>query len=228
MSRTIRRLLLLSLTLAIAAVCVRVTAPRLRDQLVPRRLEEVQPGLFRSGQLAPRLVHDVLERHGIRKIVWMLHFDETKASHRAERGAAEALGVEIVNLHLRGDGTGRVERYVEAVAEVAEARRAGDAVLVQCASGSRRSGGVVALYLLLVERRSAREAYAELDRFGGPVAETPLLPYLNLHLREIAEGLAARGVIDGVPEILPLLVPPAPSARRVRSLPWAHAQLEVW
>jgi hypothetical protein len=228
MSPTLRNILLSSLALALLALCVRVAAPLVRDQLRPRRFVQVQPGLYRSGQIAPRLVHGVLERHGVRKIVWMLHYDATKASHRAERRAAAALGVEIVNVQLRGDGTGQVGHYVDAIAEVAEARRAGDAVLVQCASGSRRSAAVVALYLLLVERRPVSEVYAELDRFGTDVAETRLLPYLNLHLREIAEGLAARGVIDGVPETLPLLVPPAPAARRVRNLPWAQAQLETW
>jgi hypothetical protein len=228
MSRTLRNILLLSLALALLAPCVRVAVPLVHDQLRPRRFVEVQPGLFRSAQIAPRLVQGVLERHRIRKIVWMLHYDEAKASHRAERRAAEALGVEIVNLHLRGDGRGKVGHYVQAIAEVAETRRAGGAVLVQCASGSRRSAAVVALYLLLVEGRPASEVYAELDRFGSPVAETPLLPYVNLHLREIAEGLAARDVIDRVPEPLPLLVPPAPSAGRVRSLPFAQAQLETW
>ena len=80
---------------------------------------------------------------------------------------------------------------------------------MQCASGSRRSGGVVALYLLLVEGRTPEEAYGELDRFGRtPVAESPLLEYLNLHMGEIAELLVERKVIERVPRPLPLLRPP--------------------
>ena len=163
-------------------------------------------------------------------MVSLFHYDESKASHRAQRRIAAALGVETIYFHLRGDGTGKVSHYVAAIAEVAESRRAGDTVLVQCASGARRSAAVVALYQLLVERRPPEQVYAELDRFGDPpVAETPLLAYLNLHLREIAEGLAARGVIDDIPKRLPLLAPPPPdSTSLLRSLPWDHIQLAVW
>lgn len=192
-----------------------------RDQLWPRRFAVVEPGrLYRSGQIAPRLIEGVLREHRIRKVVWMLHYDAEKNSHRTERAAIEALGIERTNLHLRGDGTGQVHRYAEALAEIHEAHQRGEAVLVQCASGSRRSGGVVALYLLLVEGRSSEEAYRELDRFGRtPVAETPLLEYLNLHMGEIAAGLVERGVIDRVPKPLPLLRPPPQ-----RSL-WMRLQL---
>ena len=229
MYRITKRIVLLSVALAIAAQCVIELIPLVQDQLRPRRFARVEVGLYRSGQIAPRLVHGVLAEHDIRKVVWMLHYDERKTSHRAERRAAEALGIEIVNLHLRGDGTGKVSRYVDAIAEIDETRRAGGAVLVQCAAGSRRSAGVVALYQLLVERRAPETVYAELDRFGQPVAGTPLLSYLNLHLREIAAELAARGVIERVPADLPLLMPPPrSSASWRRSLPWLQAQLAVW
>jgi hypothetical protein len=179
-------------------------------QLRPKRFVVVEPGLlFRSGELAPRLVHDVLEENRIRKVVWMLNYDARKASHRAEKAAIEELGIEQVNLSLRGDGTGKLGRYVDALTEVAESVRAGEAVLVQCASGSRRTGGVIALYQLLVEGRSPEAAYRELDRFGShPVAETPLLAYLNLNMAEIGRRLAARGVIERVPSPPPRLSPP--------------------
>jgi hypothetical protein len=99
-------------------------------------------------------------------------------------------------------------------------------VLVHCAAGSRRSAAVVAMYQLLVEGRSPEDTYRELDRFGKrPVAESPLLPYLNDHMGELAELLVERGVIERVPDPLPLLQPPSrPSlldrlARWVGSLP---------
>jgi protein tyrosine/serine phosphatase len=181
-----------------------------RDQLHPKRFAAVEPGfLYRSGEIAPRLIRDVLEDNGIRTVVWMLHYDASNESHRAEKAAIHALDVRQVNLSLRGDGTGKVERYVDAVAEVADARRRGEAVLVQCAGGARRSGAVVAVYRLLVEGVPAEEAYRELDRFGSrPVAETPLLEYLNLHIGEIADLLVERGVLERAPDPLPLLRPP--------------------
>lgn len=199
------------LALALALVCGGIVGlEAARDQFWPRRFVVVEPGLlYRSGQIAPRLIEGVLREHGIRKVVWMLHYDAEKRSHRSEKAAIEALGIEQTNFHLRGDGTGKVTHYADALAEVHEAHQRGEAVLVQCASGSRRSGGVVALYLLLVEGRSPEDAYRELDRFGRtPVADSPLLEYLNLHMGEIAALLVERQVIERVPTPLPVLRPP--------------------
>jgi protein tyrosine/serine phosphatase len=213
--------------LALILVGGGVAAARiLSEGLRPKRFAVVEPGfLYRSGEIAPRLIQDVLEDNGIRRVVWMLHYDASNESHRAEKAAIHALDIRQVNLSLRGDGTGKVQRYVDAVAEVADARRRGEPVLVQCAGGARRSGAVVAVYLLLVEGRPADEAYRELDRFGSrPVAETPLLAYLNLHMREIAALLMERGVIARAPEPLPLLQsPPGAGA-------WARLsrQLREW
>ena len=133
-----------------------------------------------------------------------------RADHRAERRGEHALGIERVELHLRGDGTGDPEVYVRAIEAVARARRAGIPVLVHCAAGTRRAGAVTALYLLLVEGRSAAEAWRELSRFGADtLPDSPLVPFLNHNLRAIAAGLVLRGVIERVPEPLPILGPPA-------------------
>lgn len=187
-------------------------------ELRPKRLTAVEPGfLYRSGQISPRLIRGVLADLGIRRVVWMLHYDESRPSHRAEREAIESLGVERLHFPLRGDGTGKTAHYADAVAAVAEARREGAPVLVHCAAGARRSAGVVALYRLLVEGATPDVAYRELDRFGKrPVAESALLPYLNRNMGEIAERLVERGVIARVPRPLPLLRPPARNALRVK------------
>jgi protein tyrosine phosphatase (PTP) superfamily phosphohydrolase (DUF442 family) len=194
----------------------------LEHELRPKRLVAVEPGfLYRSGQISPRLVHGVLEELGIGKVVWMLHYDSSRASHRAERRAIRALGIELRNFPMRGDGTGKLERYADAIAEVAEARRGGVPVLVHCAAGSRRSAAVVAMYRLLVEGVSPEAAYRELDRFGSrPVAESPLLPYLNERMGELAALLVERGVIAEPSRPLPLLRPPphAPVGLRLARL----------
>jgi hypothetical protein len=65
------------------------------------------------------------------------------------------------------------------------------------------------MYRLLVEGVSPEAAYRELDRFGSsPVAESPLLPYLNERMGELAALLVERGVIAAPPRPLPLLRPP--------------------
>lgn len=176
----------------------------------PKRLVAVEPGfLYRSGQISPRLVRGVLEELRIGKVVWMLHYDASRSSHRAEKQAIEALGIELGNFPLRGNGTGKIARYADAIAEVDAARREGVPVLVHCAAGARRSAAVVAMYRLLVEGASPEAAYRELDRFGArPVAESALLPYLNEHMGELAALLVERGVLDRAPRPLPLLRPP--------------------
>jgi len=193
----------------------------LDEEIRPKRLVEAEPGLFRAGQISPRLIHRVLEENGIGKVIWMLHYDPARRTHRAEKKAIEALGIERHHFPLRGDGTGKLGRYADAIAEVAEAQRNAVPVLVHCAAGSRRSAGVVAMYQLLVEGRPAAEVYRELDRFGNrPVAASPLLPYLNENMGELAEQLVERGVIERVPDPLPLLQPPVRSSLRTRLARW--------
>jgi len=213
------------LRLALAAVALALTAAvgvdALDGEIRPKRFVQAQPGLFRSGQISPRLIRGVLEEHRIGKVVWMLHYDPARRSHRAEKAAIEALGIERHHFQLRGDGTGKVRRYADAIAQVAEAQRNGVPVLVHCAAGSRRSAAVVAMYQLLVEGRSAEASYRELDRYGQqPVAESPLLPYLNEHMAELAELLVDRGVIAAVPDPLPLLRPPPQASLRTRLARW--------
>jgi protein tyrosine phosphatase (PTP) superfamily phosphohydrolase (DUF442 family) len=188
------------------------------DHVRPKRLVEIEPGaLYRSGQISPRLIRGVLEDLRIRRVVWMLHYDDTRPSHRAEREAIDALRIERLHFPMRGNGTGKVTRLADAIAAVHDARRAGEAVLVHCAAGARRSAAVVSMYQLLVEGRPVDEVYRELDRYGTrPIAESALLPFLNSNMRELAEELVERGVIERVPERLPLLRPPAQSGLRAR------------
>lgn len=215
-SGRLRRLAVLAAVASLAAGGSAV-ALRKSEALRPKRLVEVEDGLYRSGQISPGLIRGVLEDLDIRRVVWMLHYDDSKPSHRAEKEAVEELGIEALHFPLRGDGTGKVSRYADAVAAVHEARREGHAVLVHCAAGSRRSAGVIALYQLLVERRPVDDVYRELDRFGNrPAAESPILPFLNGNMRELAERLVERGVIERVPDPLPLLRPPPPSGWRSR------------
>jgi protein tyrosine phosphatase (PTP) superfamily phosphohydrolase (DUF442 family) len=154
----------------------------------------------------------------------MLHYDPARSSHRAEKGAIEELGIELHHFPMRGNGTGKVSRLADAIAQVAEAQRSGKTVLVHCAAGSRRSAAVVSMYQLLVEGRPVEDAYRELDRFGKrPVADSALLPYLNENMAELAELLVERGVIERVPDPLPLLRPPARDSLGSRLARWVGA-----
>lgn len=216
------------LKLALAGLALVLTAAvgvdALEDEIRPKKLVEAEPGLYRSGQISPRLIRGVLEDLGVEKVVWMLHYDPERSSHRAEKSAIDELGIELHHFPMRGDGTGKIGRLADAIAVVAEAQRKGTTVLVHCAAGSRRSAAVVSMYQLLVEGRSVEDAYRELDRFGNrPVAESELLPYLNENMRELAERLVERGVIERVPDPLPLLRPPARDSLGTRISRWVGA-----
>ena len=67
---------------------------------------------------------------------------------------------------------------------------------MHCAAGDKRSGGVVAAYLLLVRGASAAEAKEEIGRFSkrGIPSDT-VLRYLDDHLAEIAERVKVDGCV---------------------------------
>lgn len=183
------------------------------EQFFPKRWVEVGPGLFRSGQLHPRLVERVLRENEVRVIVDLTHADPVNPAQHAEALAAQRLDIEHHRFPLDGSGRGDIRHYADALEVIATAREGDVPVLVHCAAGARRAAAIVASYRVLVEGRPARDVYPELDRFGRrPVAESPLLGYLNQNLEELAELLVERGVIDRVPRPVPRFVAPEKGA----------------
>ena len=153
----------------------------------------------------------VLEERGVGVIVDLTHDDPISRLRRngpSKRPSAE-LGIAHHRFPLGGSGLGDIDHYADAIEVIAEARKSGNPVLVHCSAGARRAGGVVASYQVLVEGKGSEAAYAELDRYGRiPVAETPLVAYLNQNMEILAEELVSRGVIDHAPRPLPVFVPP--------------------
>jgi hypothetical protein len=178
----------------------------LERRFVAKRFVAVEPGfLYRSGQISEHLIRGVLEENRIGAIVALQHYDVRREAHRAQRRAGQELGIEQLNLHLRGNGTGDPANYVEAIAAIQRHRVAGERVLVHCAAGVRRTAAVIAAYQVLVEGVRPELAGQELLRFtsAASLARSPLIPFLNDHMDEIAAGLVAKGVIPRVPEPLP-------------------------
>ena len=178
-----------------------------RDALFPKNFGVVEPGkLYRSGQISHWQIRRTLAENHIARIVAMSGHGGHPADLNAELAAAAELHVRRDVFPLGGDGTGQVAQYVGAVSAVAAAERAHEPVLVHCIAGAQRTGGVIALYELLVERRPPADVYAELRRFGHDPHDNPhLIAYLNAHMAEIAAGLAADGTIDRVPVPLPVI-----------------------
>lgn len=184
---------------------------RLRHQLFPKRFGVVEPGrIYRSGQIASRLIGDVLSDNQIDVVVDLTNDSPSDpaelADKQAEIAAIDRLGIERHQHILIPDGTGDLVTYAAAVKSVADGAAAGKRVLVHCAAGSQRTGGVVALYRLLVQHKPPSEVYEEMQAFKYSVHDSPrLIEFLNGNMRDLAAELVRNGTIDEIPQNLPLL-----------------------
>ncbi len=181
----------------------------LEDQFEAKRFGVVEPGeVYRSGQIAPAVIGDVLDRHGIELVIDMAGYDPENPEDVAEEQAVKERGVRVERVPMDGDGVGTPEQYAHVVAEVDRARREGVPVLMHCAAGSQRTGGTVAAYRLLVQGRDPGAVYEEAARYDwDPVKDTAWPDFLNANMPRIAELLVERGVIDRVPDPLPRFGP---------------------
>ena len=177
----------------------------LRERVFPKNLAEVEPGLYRSGQIRFNLIEDTLRDLRIDLIVDLTHdLGNRDPSQIAEKRAVEKLGIEVRRFPMSGSGIGRVDQYADAIGEIARAEREGKRVLVHCRAGDRRTGGVIAAYQLLVKGESPEEARDELVRFRRRQGEeTKLDRFLAEHLDDIARRLVEQGVIERVPDPMP-------------------------
>ena len=93
-----------------------------KDRVIPKRWGVVEDGIIcRSGQLSASLVKRTLAQHGIEVIVDLTGEVPGDRDQRAERKAAQELGIEVKRFPLSGDGTGDLARYAGAVEAVVRA-----------------------------------------------------------------------------------------------------------
>jgi protein tyrosine phosphatase (PTP) superfamily phosphohydrolase (DUF442 family) len=202
----LRTILLIGLVVAVIGGAIWLWEEVLEDRIIPKRWGVVEQGaVYRSGQLSSALVERTLRDNGIEVVVSLRPDEPDNKDHEAEQRAVEKLGIEWLVFPLRGDGTGDVANYAAAVAAMVEAKREGKPVVVHCAAGAYRAGGVVAAYRLLVEGADPDDVYAEmLDYDYDPDDENPPA-YLNEHLGEIAARLVEMGAIEKAPDPIPVL-----------------------
>lgn len=201
-----RLLLTIGLIAAVIGGGIWVWDGVLKDRLIAKRFGVVVPGsVYRSGQLSPYMIRKTLEENGIDLVVHLGEQDPNNKAHVAEQEAVEELGIERRLFPLSGDGTGDIESYAKAIAAIVEARDSGKQVLVHCAAGTYRTGGVIAAYRMLLEGASPAEAEAEMEQYNWN-PRNPILPeYLNSHMAELTQKLVEMGVLDSVPDPLPVL-----------------------
>lgn len=201
---------LIVVALIIVVAAVGAWAAGLKRHVFPRHWETVNEGLvYRSGELSTTLVERTWRKHNIQTVISLMgpEGDDPKCE-TAAREAAQNLGIERKIFPLIGDGTGDVEQYVQAVKALVESRNANKPVVVHCASGTYRTGGTIAIYRTLIEGWTGKQAYDEMIAEGvKPGPQTPLVLYLNSNIGKIARRLAEEGVIERVPDPLPVFGP---------------------
>jgi protein tyrosine/serine phosphatase len=180
-----------------------------RDRLMPKNFGIVEPGiLYRSGQISRWQIESTLKANNIKVIVALSeHASPTQQPNvDAEIKIANDLGIERDLFPLGGDGTGQIDQYANAITAIDHAKKLGKPVLVHCIAGAQRTGGVMATYEMLVERKSPAEAFDQMRHYGhDPTANPHLLEFLNSHMAELAQKLVDRHVIDRVPNPLPVI-----------------------
>lgn len=174
------------------------------DRIFPKRWGVVVPDrIYRSGQLHPALVEKTLRDHHI-KVVVDLQFEDGTPAQAAESRAIRDLGITQYRFPLNGNGTGDIKHYAAAIARIKASVDAGEPVLVHCAAGTQRTGGVIAAYETLVEGKKASAAIGEMEAYDwDPVKNRVLLAYLDEHMDELATLLVEMGVLKSMPAHLP-------------------------
>ena len=177
--------------------------------MIPKRFGTVVEGhVYRSGQIHQALIESVLREHHIGRVVSLSPFQADNPEHVAEDQAARRLGIEDDHYPLRGDGTGDIESYVEALSAMIQATRGGPPVLVHCGAGATRTGAAVAWYRVLVQGWSPGRAVEEMIDYDWKPEHILPLPYMNAYTEVLARALFERGLIYRVPDLLPLFTLP--------------------
>jgi protein tyrosine/serine phosphatase len=177
----------------------------LEPRFVAKRFGVVVPGrIFRSGQISKWMIDETLTEHKIKAIVNLAGFNPDDPNQVAEREAARTHGIEVLSYGLKGDGTGDIRSYAQALQAVVRCEQEGKPVLVHCSAGAQRTGGVVSLYRVLIQGQSMDETLAQMRTYGwNPQRDRVLLVYLNEHMSELTQLLVENGTLAKVPEPLP-------------------------
>lgn len=172
----------------------------LRDRLLPKKWGVVEDGeIYRSGRINPALIEETLKKHGIKTIINLAGKDER---FRQEDEISGKLGIKIYYYTLQTGGGFPAKDYAEVIERMLDSKKTGKPVLIHCAAGVNRTGAVVAVYRVLIQKKTPEEAYKELRLYGWNPHED-LIDHLNGNIKEISELLVKNGAMDKIPEPLP-------------------------
>jgi protein tyrosine/serine phosphatase len=176
----------------------------IKDNVIPKKFGIVESGtIYRSGRIAPRLIKTVVTKYNIKAIISLSGDSVSELSDNAERKISQEMGIERLIFSLKGNGTGDVNDYVRIVAAICQFQREGKPVLVRCAAGAQRTGGIIAVYRLIIENEDINFIKNEMIQYGHNPNKNPSLRlFLNSNIPAIAEKLKDMGVIDEIPSSL--------------------------
>ena len=177
----------------------------IRYQVIPKKFGVVIPGhIYRSGQISAPLIKKILTKYNIHVIIDLTSADPNNYDKQAEKKIAAELNIKVLRFPMSGNGTGDVNYCASAVAAIANAEKQKLPVLVHCAAGVMRTGGVIATYRILVQKIDPNIVEDEMEKYGCPIDEKPVLrSYLNDNMAELAILLKQAGVIDQIPAPIP-------------------------
>jgi hypothetical protein len=177
----------------------------IEDRIIPKRWGVVeQASIYRSGQLHPALIERVLVENEIEVIVDLNGKRMGKTNHEAEDSIALQLGIDKKRYPLNGNGTGDIEQYALAIKAISNAVNSNKPVLVHCSAGSQRTGGVLAMYRVLVQKRAVGPVLEEMERYDwDPIKDQVLLVYLDQNIETLATRLKSMSVIEEAPSTYP-------------------------
>jgi protein-tyrosine phosphatase len=206
-NRTSRKWLFVAASAVVAGLVIGGWFGFARYRIFPKKFGVVVPGrVYRSGQISSTLIKKVLTQYKIRLIVNLNSPDSSDPDKQTEEQAAKDLNIKVLRFPLSGKGTGDVNNYAGAITAIADAEKQDQPVLVHCTAGAQRTGGVIAAYRLLVQKKDPVFVIGEMKHYGWNPKDNPqLVPYLNSNMVQLSVLLKQAGVINEIPNPLPVL-----------------------
>src|SRR5262249_35658084 len=150
---------------AAAAVLVAICAISIiqHNASWPKRFGVVHEGrLYRCGDVSVRQLQTLTHEKGVRTVLSLLN--PNTAESRAEREAAEQLGIRWINVPLPGDGAS-TSADRDAIRSVILDDASGP-TLVHCAAGTNRTGLACGMYRIHRQGWSVAKVLDEMRRYG--------------------------------------------------------------